>query len=141
MTIHPVNISPDTIYNSFSKLKYKVKGSNKKKKLFSDGNLELLAEKIPEALKQAKRNQDILFEIYRFRKKWWILPTTIDTTAGYLFVEPGKINIVFEKVNEDYQGYDYDEPRVVVGDASEGVYGSRFKVSKGWVILTSQSWN
>ena len=51
------------------------------------------------------------------------------------------INIIFEKVNEDYQGYDYDEPRSIIGDTSEGIYGGKFKVSKGWVILTSKSWN
>ena len=100
-----------------------------------------LCRKIPEALKKANKNQDILFEIFQLRKKFWILPTTIDTTAGYLFIEPGRINIIFEKINEDYQGYDYDEPRSVAGNSSEGVYSGKYKISKGWVILTSKSWN
>ena len=146
-TIHPINISPDTIARSFSKITYTIsekKRGGKKKGIypvFSEGNIELLSKKIPEALKKANKNQDVLFEVFQLRKKFWFLPTTIDTTAGYLFIEPGRINIIFEKVNEDYQGYDYDEPRSIIGDTSEGIYGGKFKISKGWVILTSKSWN
>ena len=92
-------------------------------------------------MKQTNKNQDILFEVFQLRKKFWILPTTVDTTAGYLFIEPGRINIIFEKINEDYQGYDYDEPRKIAGDSSQGVYGGNKKIAKGWVILTSNSWN
>ena len=145
-TIHPINISENTISNSFSKIKYRIKHKKGKKKgdpipVFSDGNIDLLSRKIPEALKQTNKNQDILFEVFQLRKKFWILPTTVDTTAGYLFIEPGKINIIFEKINEDYQGYDYDEPRSIVGDKSQGVYGGNNKIAKGWVVLTKNSWN
>ena len=144
-TIHPINISQNTIFNSFSKINYRIlKQKGKKSDLrpvFSKGNIELLSKRIPEALKQANKNQDILFEVFQLRKKFWILPTTVDTTAGYLFIEPGRINIIFEKINEDYQGYDYDEPRRIVGDSSQGVYGGNKKIAKGWVILTSNSWN
>ena len=144
-TIHPINISQNTISNSFSKINYRIlKKEGKKSDLrpvFSKGNIELLSKRIPEALKQANKNQDILFEVFQLRKKFWILPTTVDTTAGYLFIEPGRINIIFEKINEDYQGYDYDEPRRIVGDSSQGVYGGNKKIAKGWVILTSNSWN
>ncbi len=140
-TIHPIRISPETIERSFSKIKYKIEKKGKLIPVFNDRNLELLSEKIPEAISKTKRNQDILFEIYQLKKKWKFLPTTILTTAGYIFVEPRRINIIFEKINEDYQGYDYDEPRILVGDASQGVYGSRINISKGWVILTQESWN
>ena len=104
-------------------------------------DIKLLSKRIPEALEQANKNQDILFEVFQLRKKFWILPTTVDTTAGYLFIEPGRINIIFEKINEDYQGYDYDEPRRIAGDSSQGVYGGNNKIAKGWVVLTSNSWN
>ena len=146
-TMHPINISPDTISRSFSKLNYtiSVKKRGGKKKgtypVFSEGNIELLSKKIPEALKKANKDQDILFEVFQLRKKFWILPTTVDTTAGYLFIEPGRINIIFEKVNEDHQGYDYDEPRSIIGVSSQGIYGGKSKVSKGWIVLTSKSWN
>ena len=145
-TIHPIKISRNTISSSFSKINYTILDKKKRKQgkprlVFSDGNIELLSKKIPEALKKANKNQDVLFEVFQLRKKFWILPTTIDTTAGYLFIEPGKINIIFEKINEDYQGYDYDEPRRIVGDSSQGVYGGKSKIAKGWVILTSNSWN
>ena len=144
-TIHPINISQNTISNSFSKINYRILEKDGKKSdlrpVFSKGNIELLSKRIPEALKQANKNQDILFEVFQLRKKFWILPTTVDTTAGYLFIEPGRINIIFEKINEDYQGYDYDEPRRIVGDSSQGVYGGNKKIAKGWVILTSNSWN
>ena len=146
-TIHPINISSDTISRSFSKLNYtiSVKKRGGKKKgtypVFSEGNIELLSKKIPEALKKANKDQDILFEVFQLRKKFWILPTTVDTTAGYLFIEPGRINIIFEKVNEDHQGYDYDEPRSIIGVSSQGIYGGKSKVSKGWIVLTSKSWN
>ena len=144
-TIHPINISQNTISNSFRKINYRIFEKDGKKSdlrpVFSKGNIELLSKKIPEALKQANKNQDILFEVFQLRKKFWILPTTIDTTAGYLFIEPGRINIIFEKINEDYQGYDYDEPRKIAGDSSQGVYGGKNKIAKGWVILTSNSWN
>ena len=144
-TIHPINISQNTISNSFSKINYRILEKDGKKSdlrpVFSKGNIELLSKRIPEALKQANKNQDILFEVFQLRKKFWILPTTVDTTAGYLFIEPGRINIIFEKINEDYQGYDYDEPRRIVGDSSQGVYGGNEKIAKGWVILTSNSWN
>ena len=144
-TIHPINISQNTISNSFSKINYRILEKDGKKSdlrpVFSKGNIELLSKRIPEALKQANKNQDILFEVFQLRKKFWILPTTVDTTAGYLFIEPGRINIIFEKINEDYQGYDYDEPRKIAGDSSQGVYGGNKKIAKGWVILTSNSWN
>ena len=146
-TIHPINISSDTISRSFSKLNYtiSVKKRGGKKRgtypVFSEGNIELLSKKIPEALKKANKDQDILFEVFQLRKKFWILPTTVDTTAGYLFIEPGRINIIFEKVNEDHQGYDYDEPRSIIGVSSQGIYGGKSKVSKGWIVLTSKSWN
>ena len=144
-TIHPINISQNTIFNSFSKINYRIlKKKGKKSDLrpvFSKGNIQLLSKRIPEALKQANKNQDILFEVFQLRKKFWILPTTVDTTAGYLFIEPGRINVIFEKINEDYQGYDYDEQRRIVGDSSQGVYGGNEKIAKGWVILTSHSWN
>ena len=144
-TIHPINISQNTISNSFSKINYRILEKGGKRSnlhpVFSKGNIELLSKRIPEALKQANKNQDILFEVFQLRKKFWILPTTIDTTAGYLFIEPGRINIIFEKINEDYQGYDYDEPRKIAGDSSQGVYGGKNKIAKGWVILTSNSWN
>ena len=144
-TIHPINISQNTIFNSFSKINYRILEKDGKqgdlRPVFSKGNIELLSKRIPEALKQANKNQDILFEVFQLRKKFWILPTTVDTTAGYLFIEPGRINIIFEKINEDYQGYDYDEQRRIVGDSSQGVYGGNKKIAKGWVILTSNSWN
>ena len=144
-TIHPINISQNTIFNSFSKINYRILEKDGKKSdlrpVFSKGNIELLSKKIPEALKQANKNQDILFEVFQLRKKFWILPTTVDTTAGYLFIEPGRINIIFEKINEDYQGYDYDEQRRIVGNSSQGVYGGNKKIAKGWVVLTSNSWN
>ena len=144
-TIHPINISQNTISNSFRKINYRILEKDGKKSdlrpVFSKGNIELLSKRIPEALKQANKNQDILFEVFQLRKKFWILPTTVDTTAGYLFIEPGRINIIFEKINEDYQGYDYDEPRKIAGDSSQGVYGGKNKIAKGWVILTSNSWN
>ena len=144
-TIHPINISQNTISNSFSKINYRILEKDGKKSdlrpVFSKGNIQLLSKRIPEALKQANKNQDILFEVFQLRKKFWILPTTVDTTAGYLFIEPGRINIIFEKINEDYQGYDYDEPRKIAGDSSQGVYGGKNKIAKGWVILTSNSWN
>ena len=144
-TIHPINISRETISNSFNKIQYVVTDKEGKKgdlkQVFSEGNIELLSKKIPEALKQANKNQDILFEVFQLRKKFKFLPTTVDTTAGYLFIEPGRINVIFEKINEDYQGYDYDEPRSIVGNNSQGVYGGMSKVAKGWVILTKNSWN
>ena len=144
-TIHPIKISRNTISSSFSKINYRILEKKGKKSnlrpVFSKGNIELLSRKIPEALKQANKNQDVLFEVFQLRKKFWILPTTVDTTAGYLFIEPGRINIIFEKINEDYQGYDYDEPRRIVGDSSQGVYGGNNKIAKGWVVLTSNSWN
>ena len=103
-TIHPINISQNTISNSFSKINYRIlEKSGKRSNLrpvFSKGNIELLSKRIPEALKQANKNQDILFEVFQLRKKFWILPTTVDTTAGYLFIEPGRINVIFEKINE-----------------------------------------
>ena len=140
-TIHPVRISSETIERSFSKIKYKKELRGNLIPVFNDRNLELLSKKIPEAISKTTRNQDVLFEIYQLKKKFKFLPTTINTTAGYVFVEPKRINIVFEKINEDYEGYDHDEPRILVGDASQGVYGSGVKVSKGWVILTPESWN
>jgi len=146
-TIHPINISSETIARSFSKLNYtiSVKKRGGKKRgvypVFSEGNIELLSKKIPEALKKANKNQDVLFEVFQLRKKYWILPTAVDTTAGYLFIEPGRINVIFEKVNEEYKGYDYDEPRSIIGQSSQGIYGGKSKVSKGWVVLTSKSWN
>ena len=144
-TIHPINISEETIYNSFSKIQYVVADKKGRKgdiqPVFSEGNIELLSRKIPEALKQANKNQDVLFEVFQLRKKFWILPTTVDTTAGYLFIEPGRINIIFEKINEDHQGYDYDKVRSIVGDSSQGVFGGNNKVAKGWIVLTSKSWN
>ena len=145
-TLHPVNISSDTIYNSFSKIQYRVitedgRKASEFRPVFSKKNLELLSNKIPEALKKAQKNQDILFEVFQLRKKYKVLPTTVDTTAGYLFIEPGKINIIFEKINEDYQGYDYDEPRKLIGDSPNGIYGGKYQIAKGWVVLTSNSWN
>ena len=143
-TIHPINISQNTISNSFSKIQYFVTDKEGEKSglkpVFSDKNIELLSRKIPEALKKANKNQDVLFEVFQLRKKFKVLPTTVDTTAGYLFLEPGKINIIFEKINEDFQGYDYDEVRSIVGDISRGIYGGNNKIAKGWVVLTSNSW-
>ena len=73
-----------------------------RKPVFSEGNIELLSKKIPEALKTANKNQDVLFEVFQLRKAFWILPSTIDTTAGYLFLEAGRINIIFEKIDPIY---------------------------------------
>ena len=139
-TIHPVKISSSTIERSFSKIKYKKGKKEPEEVVFNERNIGLLSKYVPEALLKA-RNQDVLFEIFRLRTKWWILPTTIDTTAGYIFVEPGRINIIFEKINEDYEGYDFREKRILVGDSANGVYGGKSVVSKGWVVLTSKSWN
>ena len=99
-TIHPIKISPSTIQRSFSKVKYSTKEGGKLKRAFNDRNVELLSKYLPEALVKARKH-DVLFEIFQLRKKLWVLPTTIDTTAGYIFVESGRINIVFEKINED----------------------------------------
>jgi len=139
-TIHPIKISPSTIQRSFSKVKYSTKKGGKLKRAFNDRNVELLSKYLPEALVKARKH-DVLFEIFQLRKKFWLLPTTIDTTAGYIFVEPGRINIIFEKINEDYQGYDYTEPRILKTDSFNGIYRGKVSVSKGWIILTSKSWN
>ena len=45
-----------------------------------------------------------------------------------------------DKINEDYKGYDYDEPRKLTASASSGIYGGKNPVSKGWAILTPKSW-
>ena len=64
-TIHPINMSVDTISKSFSKIEYII--TNKKGKkgdgipVFSKRNIELLSKQIPEAVKRANKNQDILF--------------------------------------------------------------------------------
>ena len=139
-TIHPIRISPSTIQRSFSKVKYSTKEGGKLKRAFNDRNVELLSKYLPEALVKARKH-DVLFEIFQLRKKFWFIPTTIDTTAGYIFVEPGRINIVFEKINEDYQGYDYAEPRILKTDSFNGIYKGKVSVSKGWIVLTSKSWN
>ena len=139
-TIHPVKITSSTIESSFSKIKYKKGKKEKEMRVFNDRNIGLLSKYVPEALLKA-RKQDVLFEIFELRTKFWFFPTTIDTTAGYIFVEPGRINIVFEKINEDYEGYDFREKRILVGDSANGVYGGKSVVSKGWVVLTSKSWN
>ena len=144
-TVHPINISQTTIASSFSKINYRIVEKDGDISgllpVFSDSNIKLLSKMIPKALKQANRSQDILFEVFQMKKKFWVIPTAINTTAGYLFIEPGKINIIFEKINEDYKGYDYDEPRKIIGDVSQGIYGGKNKISKGWVVLTSKSWN
>ena len=144
-TVHPINISQTTIASSFRKINYRIVERDGffsgLRPVFSDSNIELLSKMIPKALKQANRSQDILFEVFQMKKKFWVIPTAINTTAGYLFIEPGKINIIFEKINEDYKGYDYDEPRKIIGDVSQGIYGGKNKISKGWVVLTSKSWN
>ena len=62
-------------------------------KTWNDRYIELLSNKIPEALRKANKNQDVLFEVFQLRKKFGFIPSTIDTTAGYLFVEKGRINI------------------------------------------------
>ena len=143
-TIHPIKVSKETIIVSFSKLKYKISYTDgtksRLKPVFTEGNIELLSNKIPEALRKANKNQDVLFEVFQLRKKFGFIPSTIDTTAGYLFVEKGRINIIFEKINEDYKGYDYDEPRKLTASASSGIYGGKNPVSKGWAILTPKSW-
>ena len=142
-TIHPIKISENTIYNAFSKIKYFEIEKGKKSKpqrVFSEGNIDLLSRKVPEALSKANKDQDVLFEVFTLRKKFKFLPTTIDTTAGYLFIERGRINIIFEKINEDYQGYDYDKERRIAGSNVNGVYSGRYDIAKGWVVLTSKSW-
>ena len=63
-TIHPINISQNTISNSFKKINYRIlkKGGKKSdlRPVFSKGNIELLSKRIPEALKQANKNLLIL---------------------------------------------------------------------------------
>ena len=139
-TIHPIKISSTTIQRSFTKIHYRSEKGGKLHRAFNDRNVELLSKYIPEASIKA-RKQDILFEIYQLRKKFWILPTTIDTTAGYIWFERGRINIIFEKINEDYEGYDYEGKRVLVGDSANGIYGGPLSISKGWIVLTSKAWN
>ena len=51
----------------------------------------------------------------------------------YLFIR--------RNLNEDYEGYDYDEPRSIIGESSQGIYAGKNKISKGWIVLTSKSWN
>ena len=156
---HPIKISPDVLRKMFKQLSYKYDRSLPEIPLFSDKELILLTEYVPNALMSARPSEDVTFVIKgpHSSERWAFKEERL--TAGRVFVVNNQLNLIIGAVqvdlqptlDEQYMGnvwettklvYDTGQRRkvldyeglIIVYDKNKGIY-RKSNDRKDWFIL------
>ena len=140
---HPIKISPQILRKMLKQLSYKYDRENPEIPLFSNKELLLLSEHVPNALRTAKSNEDITFVIKGKHKsaRWSFSEDRL--TSGRLFVSNNQLNLILGSVqvnlqptlDERYQGNVWETAKLVYD------IGHRRKQAKfeGLIIVFNQN--
>lgn len=104
---HPFPISAKELVELLSPLTYKKKSfmnlGSGNEPIFERRQLEKLSGHLSQGLKVAGRNQDIIFAMSGNKKEF--IGTTSLVTSGRVFVKDGHLNIIFGRIDLDYDAY------------------------------------
>ena len=162
---HPIKISDDILRKMLKQLVYKYDRDEAEIPLFSNKELLLLSEYIPQALLTAKPNEDVTFVVKGPHKsaRWSFSEDRL--TAGRVFISDNKLNLILGSVQvnlqptlaERYEGnvwetakltYDIGHRRkkgkyeglIMVYDQNQkGIY-RKSKERKDWFVFTNTAY-
>ena len=125
---HPIKISEVILRKMFQELSYKYDREQPEIPLFSNKELSLLAEYIPQALMTAKPNEDVTFVIKgpHSSARWSLREDRL--TAGRLFVSNNQLNLIIGAVqvslqptlDERYMGNVWETTKIVYDTGKRG---------------------
>ena len=161
---HPIKISPDILRKMFKQLSYKYDRSLPEIPLFSNKELILLSEYIPNALMGARPSEDVTFVIKgpHSSERWSFKEERL--TAGRIFVVNNQLNLILGAVqvslqptlSERYEGkvwestsvvYDIGHRRkvldyeglIILYNKNKGIY-RKSNERKDWFIFTNTAY-
>ena len=161
---HPIKISPDILRKMLKQLSYKYDRSLPEIPLFSNKELILLSEHVPNALMSARPNEDVTFVIKgpHSSARWSFKEERL--TAGRIFVANNQLNLILGAVqvslqptlNERYEGkvwestsvvydighrrkvFDY-EGLIIVYNQNKGIH-RKSNERKDWLVFTNTAY-
>tara|TARA_Y100000590_G_scaffold364140_1_gene422350 strand:+ start:1583 stop:2614 length:1032 start_codon:yes stop_codon:yes gene_type:complete len=100
---HPIKIKPDILRKMLRQLVYKYDRNEPEIPLFSNKELNLLAEHVPKALMSAKSDEDITFVIKgpHSSARWSFKEDRL--TAGRLFITNNQLNVILGTIQANLQ--------------------------------------
>jgi len=99
---HPANVSAERLSSIFSSLELRMPNKNQSTPLLNPTGIRILSEKISQGLAEAAPDEDVTFAYignYPILAMMAILKED-QVTTGRVFVQDGKINIIFGKLHE-----------------------------------------
>jgi len=99
---HPVTLAPEQIRNAFSQLQVQ-QGSNDSEPVFTESELEDLAEPLAEALAKAQPEQDVTFAVTGKEGPLFGIFQPRAVTTGRVFYQDGQLNVIFGIVQGEFE--------------------------------------
>ena len=140
---HPIKISGDILTKMFKQLSYKYDRNEPEIPVFSNKELMLLSEYVPQALMNAKPNEDVTFVIKgpHSSARWSFSEERL--TSGRLFVANNQLNLIIGAVQVNLQPTLDEQYMGNVWETAKLVYdiGHRRKLSEyeGLIVVFNQS--
>lgn len=100
---HPAVISRERLDAMLSSLEIRTMPGEPVSQLFTRESLDVLVPQLQSALQQAGPKDDVTFAVIGLYRAFMGLGKTSRVTAGRLFVEHGRINIIFGQVQQDFK--------------------------------------
>lgn len=97
---HPVSITPEQLRAALAGLDVIPAGNDEAVRLFGDGEVRLLGERLSQGLAQAGPDQDVTFGIIGYHKVGRLKVKKPLMTTGRVFHSAGQLNLIFGQVHE-----------------------------------------
>lgn len=100
---HPVNVSPEQLYNAFSQITIKTDNKAGYLPLFTEFELGVLSQNVSTALAEARPDQDVTFAIVGWHKGGGGMFSLAvqQVSTGRVFYQNGQVNLIFGAAHRD----------------------------------------
>lgn len=98
---HPFNLEEEQLRVMLSGIATRITSAEAISAVFTSESLNALVPQLKNALKQASPNEDITFAVIGLHRSFIGFAKSPKVTAGRLFVQDGKLNIIFGQLQKD----------------------------------------
>ncbi|MGA7828401.1 MAG: hypothetical protein WCA04_12105 [Geobacteraceae bacterium] len=98
----PVSLDEGQVRMALRSLEFMTPGKDSSSPVFGDGELDILARYLPQALAQAGPEEDVVFAVIGDYKAVYGLAKEQMFTSGRVFYRDGKLNIIFGDIHAKY---------------------------------------
>lgn len=99
---HPYEISPDRLGAILASIGIAPADNGNSGQIITSQSLEVLVPQLVQALRQAKRDEDVTFAIIGLHKSALGFANSPKVTTGRIFYQGGQLNIIFGLVQKDF---------------------------------------